>query len=167
MPRTLAALAVVATALALTNVPAADASPQNTLLPLLDCVEVNSDGSATAHFGYTNNWTNQVTVPAGKPNGGGENWFLPDPVDRGQPSHFSTGTHNDAFTVTFTSATLEWRVSDVNGPYDSVIASSSSSRCTPVPAAGIDSPLPVVLAALGIGAVVATRTRRPAGARTL
>jgi MYXO-CTERM domain-containing protein len=147
---------------ALAASPRAAASPQNTLIPILDCVDVNTDGSVTAHFGYTNNWTNQVTVPAGKPSGGGENWFLPDPVDRGQPSHFSTGTFHDVFTVTFTSATLEWRLSDVNSAYDSVVASSSSTRCAPVPAAGVDSPLPVVLGAFGIGAIVALRRRRSA-----
>jgi len=147
---------------ALAAAPRAAASPQNTLLPILDCVDVNTDGSVTAHFGYVNNWGNQVTVPAGKTSGGGQNWFLPDPADRGQPSQFSAGTYNDVFTVTFTSATLEWRLSDVNGAYDSVIASSSSSRCAPVPAAGIDSPLPVLLGAFGIAAVVALRRRRHA-----
>ena len=135
------------------------ASPQNTLVPLLTCVDDNTNGSVTAHFGYTNSWTNQVTVPAGKPNGGGENWFIPDPVDRGQPSHFSVGTFQNAFTVTFTSATLEWRLSDVNGAFDSVIASALSARCAPVPAAGVDSPLPVLLGAFGIGAIVAGRRR--------
>jgi len=145
--------------LALVLVPRGIASPQNTLVPLLTCVDVNTNGSVTAHFGYTNSWTNQVTVPAGKPNGGGENWFIPDPVDRGQPSHFSVGTFQNAFTVTFTSATLEWRLSDVNGAFDSVIASASSARCAPVPAAGVDSPLPVLLGAFGIGAIVAGRRR--------
>lgn len=145
--------------LALVVVPRGIASPQNTLVPLLTCVDVNTNGSVTAHFGYTNSWTNQVTVPAGKPNGGGENWFIPDPVDRGQPSHFSVGTFQNAFTVTFTSATLEWRLSDVNGAFDSVIASASSARCAPVPAAGVDSPLPVLLGAFGIGAIVAGRRR--------
>jgi hypothetical protein len=156
------ALIVGCAIVALVAVPRSAASPQNTLLPLLDCVDVNTDGSVTAHFGYVNSWTNQVTVPAGKPSGGGENWFLPDPVDRGQPSHFSVGTFHDAFTVTFTSATLEWRLSDVNGAFDSVIASSSSARCAPVPAAGVDSPLPVLLGAFGIGAIVALRRRLPA-----
>ncbi len=133
------------------------ASPQNHLTPILNCVDVNGDGSITGHFGYSNTWTNQITVPAGKTSGGGQNWFLPDPTDRGQPSQFNPGTFNDVFTVTLTSATLEWRLSDVNGEYNSVVADANSSRCTPVPAFGFDSPWPAILVVVGLGAVVALR----------
>lgn len=153
------AVALCAGVLALAGAPGALASPQNHLTPILNCIDVNGDGSITAHFGYSNTWTNQVTVPAGKTSGGGQNWFLPDPKDRGQPSQFDPGTFNDVFTVTFTSATLEWRLSDVSGEYNSVVADANTSRCTPVPAFGVDSPWPVILAVVGLGVFVAWRRR--------
>jgi hypothetical protein len=160
-----AIVALGVTAVMLVAVTGSAASPQNHLTPILNCIDVNGDGSITAHFGYSNSWTNQVTVPAGKTSGGGQNWFLPAPADRGQPSQFQPGTFSDVFTVTFTptgaNPTLEWRLSDVNSGYGSVIADAGSSRCTPVPAFGFDSPWPVILVVVGLGAMVALR-RRPA-----
>ena len=157
-------VALGVTAVMLVAVTGSAAAPQNHLTPILNCIDVNGDGSITAHFGYSNSWTNQITVPAGKTSGGGQNWFLPAPADRGQPSQFDPGTFSDVFTVTFTptgaNPTLEWRLSDVNSGYGSVIADAGSSRCTPVPAFGFDSPWPVILVVVGLGAVVALR-RRP------
>lgn len=137
----------------------ADAAPQLKLTPILDCIEVNGDGSITAHFGYENNWTNQVTIPAGKEPPGQQNWFLPAPADRGQPSQFLPGAHSDVFTVTFASSTLEWRLGDVNGQYSSVVADASDARCTPVPGAGVDSPWPVLLGVTGLAAFLTVRRR--------
>ena len=160
-----AVVALGVTAVMLVAVTGSAAAPQNHLTPILNCIDVNGDGSITAHFGYSNSWTNQITVPAGKTSGGGQNWFLPAPADRGQPSQFQPGTFSDVFTVTFTptgaNPTLEWRLSDVNSGYGSVIADAGSSRCTPVPAFGFDSPWPVILVAVGLGAMVALQ-RRPA-----
>jgi len=160
-----AIVALGVTAVMLVAVTGSAASPQNHLTPILNCIDVNGDGSITAHFGYSNSWTNQVNVPAGKTSGGGQNWFLPAPADRGQPSQFDPGTFSDVFTVTFTptgaNPTLEWRLSDVNSGYGSAVADAGSSRCTPVPAFGFDSPWPVILVVVGLGAMVALR-RRPA-----
>ena len=158
-----AAMTLLTTTVMLAAPTIATASPANHLTPILNCIDVNS-GSITAHFGYSSTWTNQITVPAGKTSGGGQNWFLPDPKDRGQPSQFNPGTFNDVFTVTFTSATLEWRLSDVNGEYNSVVADANSSRCTPVPAFGFDSPWPAIVVVVGLGAAVALR-RWPAARR--
>ena len=153
--RALAAGATLAVAL-LVAAPAG-ASPQNHVTPLLDCIDVGSDGSITAHFGYANSWTNQVTVPAGHGPPGQQNWFVPAPVDRGQPSQFDPGTYHDVFTVTFTpSPALEWRLGDDNGEYSSVTADINSPRCTPVPAAAFDSPWPVGAGAVGLGLLLAT-----------
>ncbi len=163
-----AAIAVCCAALlALVVAPGAAGSPANHLTPILNCIDVAGDGSITAHFGYANTWTNQVTVPAGKTPPGNQNWFLPAPEDRGQPSQFQPGPFNDVFTVTFTptstNPSLEWRLADVSNEFNSAIADASSARCTPVPAAGLDSPWPVLLAAVGLGAVLAVRQRRLAG----
>jgi hypothetical protein len=163
----LAALVLAATAAALMPASAL-ASPQNHLTPIVDCVDVASDGSITAHFGYDNSWTNQVNVPAGKNPPGQQNWFLPSPADRGQPSQFSPGTASDVFTVTFTptasSPTLEWRLGDAADVYNSAVASASSARCTPVPAMGVDSAWPAILAAVGVAVVLRARRSRTRGA---
>jgi len=164
LPRIGTKIALWCTALALVAAPAAVASPQNRLTPILDCIDVGADGSITAHFGYTNSWTNQSNVPAGKPPPGPQNWFLPAPADRGQPSQFQPGTFSDVFTVTFTPTSgnpnIEWRLSDASGEFNSAIADASSARCTPVPAAGLDSPWPVLLSVVGLGAALAVRQRR-------
>ncbi len=150
--------------LALVAAPGAAGSPQNHLTPILNCIDVGGDGSITAHFGYANTWTNQVTVPAGKTPPGNQNWFLPAPEDRGQPSQFQPGTFTDVFAVTFTptsaNPTLEWRLGDVSNEYNSAIADASSARCTPVPAVGLDSPWPVFLSVVALGAALAVRQRR-------
>jgi len=151
----LAVLGVVASCVA---APPARAATSN-LTPLLTCIDVAS-GSITAHFGYRNVATKAITVPAGRNSANSQNWFLPNPRNRGQVSTFSVGTFNNVFTVTFSSATLEWRLSDVNGTYNSVVATASSSRCTPVPAAGVDSPWPVAAFAVGIGVLLAAQRRR-------
>ena len=153
------AVGIVAVAACL-FVPIAAASPQSNLTPLLTCIDVNGDGTITAHFGYSNIWRNQVNVPAGKVPPGQQNWFLPDPKDRGQLAQFQVGTFNDVFTVTFSEPSIEWRLGDVNGAYNSVIADSSGSRCAPVPAAGFGSPWPVIAAAVGLGAALAARRRK-------
>jgi hypothetical protein len=144
--------------------PTAVAAPQNHLTPSVTCVDVNGDGSITAHFGYTNTWQNQVNVPAGKQPPGQQNWFLPGAADRGQPSQFQPGTFSDVFTVTFTPTptepSLEWRLADVNDSYNSAIADAASPRCTPVPAAGLDSPWPVLLGTLALATFLAARHRR-------
>jgi hypothetical protein len=169
--RALAAGATLAVAL-LVAAPAG-ASPQSNVTPFLDCIDVASDGSFTAHFGYANSWTNKITVPAGHEPPGQQNWFVPVPVDRGQPSQFDPGTYRDVFTVAFTptagSPALEWRLGDANGEYGSVTADIDSPRCTPVPAAAFDSPWPIGAGAIGLGLLLATseRRRRSAQAKRL
>ena len=163
-------LVAACAASALLVTPTALASPANHLTPSVTCVEIAPGGAATAHFGYANTWTNKVTVPAGKTPPGQQNWFLPSPADRGQPSQFQPGSIDDVFTVTFTptiaNPTLEWRLADVNDEYNSAIASVDSRRCAPVPAAGLDSPWPVALAAVALGALVARHgSRAPERAR--
>jgi hypothetical protein len=155
----LACLLVVA----LTGPELAGASPQSKLTPLVTCVDLNTDGTITAHWGYTNTWPNQINVPVGN-RPGQVNYFSPDPQDRGQPTKFSSGTFNNVFTVTFT-GTLTWFLDDANGTPNSATASSSSTQCAPVPAFGIDSPLPVIVLTLAIGLVLAARRRAVAQVR--
>jgi hypothetical protein len=152
-------VALVAVVLALALPTAADASPLSRLTPTVTCVVNNTDGSITAHFGYVNSWTNQITVPIGIRTGGA-NAFSPTPEDRGQPTQLDPGTVSDVFTVTFTGASLTWMLDDAKGTPNSATATSSSTACAPVPALGFDSPLPLAFLAVGLVALLARRERR-------
>jgi hypothetical protein len=73
-------------------------------LPVLECVESNADGTYTAHFGYDNPNSFDVSIPIG-----GSNFFVPLPLDRGQPTLFVPGRQVDVFTVVFpTFSLLVW-----------------------------------------------------------
>lgn len=78
------------------------------IIPLLECVIDNGDGTYTAYFGYLNNNTVSVTIPVGA-----DNNFSPAPQDRNQPTEFEPGRTEywpDAeFSVTFNEGeTLTW-----------------------------------------------------------
>jgi hypothetical protein len=158
-PRTPVVVALAALIVALCLPATAAASPLSRMTPTVTCVDVNTDGSVTAHFGFVNSWTSQITVPIGVRTGSA-NAFSPTPEDRGQPTQFSPGTFSDVFSVTFTEPTLTWSLDDAKGTPNSVTASASSTRCAPVPALGVDSPLPLALLAVGMVALLAWRGRR-------
>ena len=145
----------------------ATASPGSQLVPHVTCVTVNDDGTLTAHFGYTNNWSNQETVQIGFREGSA-NAFSPAPENRGQPTQLLPGTHDDVFSVTFPEPSLTWYLDDAKGQPNSATASASSTACVPVPALGVvDSPLPVALIVVGLGCLLALLARRGApGAST-
>jgi hypothetical protein len=137
----------------------AHAAPEGVLSPTLTCIDVGENGEITAHFGYSNTWHNDVTIPAGHR----RNSFGPAPADRGQPSRFSPGTYDDVFTVTFTGPSLTWQLGDDDG-IGVATATVDSRRCTSVPAMGLDSPWPVLLAGVGLGVAFALRRRSTARA---
>ena len=64
-----------------------------TVAPLLNCVMRNANG---AWFGYDNTTGAAVTIPVGA-----NNYFTPDPQNRGQVTTFQPGRVNNAFSVTF------------------------------------------------------------------
>ncbi len=79
------------------------AAGDDTLIPLLDCVVDNGDGTFTAHFGYVNHASTAITLPVGP-----KNKFVSPPQDRGQPTLFQPGEHHDVFTVTFDGSKIKW-----------------------------------------------------------
>ncbi len=89
-----AALVAVVAVVALVAAPGA-ASARGTVVPLLDCVVTNRDGSWTAVFGYRNTSSSTVTIPAGA-----RNKVTPATYGTPQPTTFRPGTHRGAFTVT-------------------------------------------------------------------
>ncbi|MBA2691676.1 MAG: DUF11 domain-containing protein [Rubrobacter sp.] len=67
------------------------------VVPLIDCIERDPEtGAATARFGYVNSSGNNRTMQYGS-----DNFFLPIPNFRGQPSFFSPGLHRGAFEYPF------------------------------------------------------------------
>src|SRR5262249_41650473 len=91
------------------------------VVPILNCVEQLSTGQYKAHFGYNNVQSNTVNVPIG-----GQNKFTPGTQNRGQPTSFLSGLHNEVFTVTFNGSPLTWVLTSYN-----VTANRNSTRCRP------------------------------------
>ncbi|HLH17290.1 MAG TPA: hypothetical protein VKX45_08720 [Bryobacteraceae bacterium] len=69
---------------------------QTGVYPILDCVTYNpGTNELTGYFGYLNiNSSATAILP------GGSNFFIPGPVNRGQPSTYNTGIFHKAFAVT-------------------------------------------------------------------
>jgi hypothetical protein len=63
------------------------------VMPVLDCILPNPNGY-TAYFGYNNPNTSAVTIFIGP-----DNFFWPDPQDRGQPTVFPPGQYAQIFSV--------------------------------------------------------------------
>jgi len=89
-----AALVAVIALVGLLALPAT-ASARGTVVPLLDCVVTDRDGSWIAVFGYQNTSSSTVTIPVGA-----RNKVTPATYGASQPTSFRPGTHRGAFTVT-------------------------------------------------------------------
>jgi hypothetical protein len=68
-----------------------------TVVPILECVQRNANGTYTARFGYDNSTGAAVTIPVGA-----NNRFTPGNQNRGQTTVFQPGRVTNAFSVTFT-----------------------------------------------------------------
>jgi hypothetical protein len=152
----LVALIVVAGLLALPGT----ASAKGTVVPLLDCVVANRDGSWTAVFGYQNTAGSPVRIPTGA-----RNKVTPVPYGSPQPTTFEPGTHHGAFTVT---------VARGGGPMWHLDGTNLAARLDPATACPPSTELPeegngtgpaiaLVVAGL-VGAVGVQRARRRATA---
>ena len=100
---------------------AASAGVTGAVVPSLHCVSLTVPGHPIAFFGYDNQNTKAVKIPIGT-----ANHFSPTvsgTKDRGQPTTFAPGVHNDAFAVSFTSATLAWTLTGPNGASTNVAVS--------------------------------------------
>ncbi|MBO0728319.1 MAG: pentapeptide repeat-containing protein [Acidimicrobiaceae bacterium] len=123
------------------------------VVPTVNCVSKNSDGSFAAYFGYTNSGS-VINYPIGSTNS-----ITPASLNGGQPVTFVNGTVSNAFSVTVPSGgTAQWSVNGV-----SATATSSSMACTDdtLPAAGNGMGLVAALGGAGVlGAFVVRRTAR-------
>jgi len=97
---------------------------QATVIPRLECVTANSDGSLRAHFGYTNNNGVNVTVPFGAAN------VLALDTKGVRPSMFYNGNRPWAFSVNFSKTqTITYKLSPTNSPTTTISVTSNSTRC--------------------------------------
>jgi hypothetical protein len=96
------------------------------IVPRLECVEPEADGSFLAHFGYRNDNALTVTIPYGR-----QNLFAQDTA-QARPSEFEPGDNAFDFAVPFTSGTqLSWKLTPPCGTSTTVLASATSPVCDP------------------------------------
>jgi hypothetical protein len=87
-------------------------------------VDVQTDGSLLAHFGYQNNSSTTIVIPVGT-----NNRLTPGSDDQGQPTQFIPGRITDVFTAAFPStSTLRWILGDAT-----VDVTISTERCQGAP----------------------------------
>jgi uncharacterized repeat protein (TIGR01451 family) len=91
--------------------------------PILECVQKNSPTSYTAYFGYENRNVISVTLPIGW-----QNYFLPEPKDKGQPDTFGPGRQKFVFKVDFNGSPLSWIINSPDFKVYTATASSNPSQ---------------------------------------
>ena len=121
------------------TLPVHTATPEReSVIPCLECISENEDGSYTAYFGYKNPNSYQVEIPIGERNG-----FTPGSIDRGQPTIFLPGSSptypSSSFQVIFNGDRLTWNLDG-----NLVQASSKDRRCDPIVPQDIDTEVPQI-----------------------
>jgi hypothetical protein len=97
----------------------------HSLIPLLECVDNNGDGTYTAHFGYLNQSGATINLPVGP-----KNMFEPGQLDFGQPTVFLPGEHLDVFSVMFSGTDeIQWMLKADGDKRHQVVASATSDAC--------------------------------------
>jgi PqqD family protein of HPr-rel-A system len=115
----------------------AQAGGGHALIPLLECVDDNGDGTFTAHFGYLNQSGATINLAVGP-----KNMFVPGQEDFGQPTVFLPGEHLNVFSVVFPGTEeLKWMLKADGDKRHQVVASSTSDACPTVPPTTIPPPL--------------------------
>lgn len=125
------------------------------VVPAVNCVSTNSDGSFVAYFGYTNSGS-VINVPIGSSNS-----VTPPSLSGSQPTTFVNGTVSNAFSVTVPSGgTAQW---SVNGA--STTATSNTTACEDQTLPADPNGMSLVFAVAGGGIVGAIVVRRAARGR--
>ncbi len=105
-----------------------DPEPTEKITPVLECVDHNSDGTYTAHFGYYNDNDVEVDIPVGN-----DNAFVGyNGQDAGQPETFLVGRAYDAFQVGFDGNNIVWSLKGPDGQRRTATASDDLNQaCNP------------------------------------
>lgn len=98
---------------------------QQPIEPIVNCVEYDKAADLfTVHFGYINPNDVTVVIPLGK-----NNKITPAPQDRGQPTSFEPGVHNNAFSAEFNGNDLTWHIESENYKPKDATASAIDTKC--------------------------------------
>jgi hypothetical protein len=98
---------------------------QATLIPNLECVAPNADGTFTAYYGYNNKNGASIDVPYGTKN------QLALDVSGSRPTHFVPGVQHFVFGVDFTTnQTVSYSLAPDNSPRTTLTANVKSPRCS-------------------------------------
>ncbi len=73
------------------------------VIPILEGIVMENDGSITSHWGYNNQFDEIYTQPIGSKNKFTGSGLNSSNYDQGQPTEFLPGRHYNVFTVNFTS----------------------------------------------------------------
>jgi hypothetical protein len=156
LPRMRSVVAAAAITSGLVLVPAA-AFAASPVTPTVSCYWSNPDGSLTFSIGYVNSGATTVTYPVGP-----LNYVTPAPQDRGQPTVFLAGTHNNVWAPTVTAADMSsnpnWLVNGVSVSYSGNIPACAAK---PVSVSGSTTGyLGATAVIVGIGAYILASPRR-------
>ena len=108
--------------------------------PIFHCAQPMDDGSVIGHFGYRSSCpesdkpVENKYIPIGD-----DNYFAPEPVDRGQPTVFIQGEHADEFEVEFSAKEIKqgkgsgWTVLGIGVSVDFSRTKDTSLDCKKLP----------------------------------
>jgi len=106
---------------------------QAPLIPHLECVTLNPNGSFTAYFGFQNDNGVSISVPYGSRNS------LTQDTEGHRPERFLPGAHHFTFAADFAAAqTLVYRLSPENSPTTTLRVNHLARRCGPAEAIGVE-----------------------------
>jgi len=152
-------LAVVFTATVAARPAAAANNTGNDLSPIFECAFKLPDGSYQSAWGYDNETGAVKTFQAG----GDQNRFTPSPGDRGQPSTFQLGRHDNVVVVPWDGrVNLKYHLD--NGNAKATVAPACANNPVPITGSGLSSVAAVVVLALIAFAIdhhIRRRRRRP------
>jgi hypothetical protein len=150
-------LVVLAGVLVMLAAPPAGASTGDyDVVPVLNCVRDNPDGTYTAVLGYVNSTGRAVSIPIGS-----DNQITPVSKDKGQPTSFSSGELKGVFAITAPDKSqFVWHLDATNLKIRSS-ATPACSASTQLSADGNGTGVVVgLLAAAGVGLLVVRRVVR-------
>ena len=151
-------LAVVFTATVAARPAAAANNASNDLTPVFECAFKLPNGTYQTAWGYDNETGSAKTYQVGV-----QNRFLPQPNDRGQPTTFAVGRHDNVVVVPWDgTVNLRYHLNGGTAKADAAIACANNP--VPITGSGLSSVAAVVVLALVAFAIdhhLRRRRRRP------
>ena len=115
------------------------------ILPIVECVQNDKNGTYTAYFGYESTLSVVTTVPSGVISNQGQRTFntvLPAPASQKVTTSFESGRKRGVNPIVFSSDSVTWTIRPFNGQGKSATATKTSPVCQPVqPTAACADPI--------------------------